>query len=88
MTWDDPFFRGKSSAEGQLQDVQQAQASAQAFAAILGDGSVVTWGYARKGGNSSAVQGQLKNLQQAQSSDSALLSSLAMDPLLNNVQQV
>ena len=31
-----------------------------AFAVILGDGSVLTWGDARFGGDSSAVQGQLK----------------------------
>ena len=36
--------------------MQQIQASDCAFAAILGDGSVVTWGSARFGGDSSAVQ--------------------------------
>ena len=39
-----------------------------AFAAILGDGSVVTWGHADYGGDSSAVQGQLTNVQQVQAS--------------------
>ena len=37
-----------------------------AFAAILGDGSVVTWGSSRKGGDSSAVRDQLKNVQSIQ----------------------
>ena len=35
-----------------------------AFAVVLGDGSVVTWGIADSGGNGSAVQDQLKNVQQ------------------------
>ena len=34
------------------------------FAAILGDGSVVTWGEAASGGYSSAVQDQLRDVQQ------------------------
>ena len=33
-----------SSVQNQLKDVQQTQAFASAFAAILADGSVVTWG--------------------------------------------
>ena len=52
---------GDSSAvQGQLKNVQQIQASLSAFAAILSDGSVVTWGDPDYGGNSSAVQGQLR----------------------------
>ena len=38
------------------------QASMAAFAAILGDGSVVTWGGAGYGGDSSAVQDQLRDM--------------------------
>ena len=38
------------------------------FAAILGDGVVVTWGLAAVGGDSNAVQDQLKNSQQIQAS--------------------
>ena len=37
------------------------------FAAILGDGSLVTWGDSRFGGDSDAVQDQLKCVQQVQS---------------------
>ena len=44
----------------------QVAATGHAFAAILGDGSVVTWGGAYHGGYSSAVQDQLKNVQQIQ----------------------
>ena len=43
-----------------------------AFAAILGDGSVVTWGQARSGGDSSAVQDQLRDVQQIQASRSGI----------------
>ena len=57
--------------QDQLRNVQQIQASRSAFAAILGDGRVVTWGRAGAGGDSSAVREQLKNVRQIQASDSA-----------------
>ena len=44
--------------------MQQIQASVGAFAAILGDWSAVTWGYADRGGASSAIQDQLRDVQQ------------------------
>ena len=44
----------------------QVQAGRLSFAAILGDGCVVTWGQASNGGDSRAVQDQLKNVQQIQ----------------------
>ena len=47
-----------------------------AFTAILGDGSVVTWGYDEYGGDSSAVQHQLKNVQQVQASCKAFAAIL------------
>ena len=40
----------------------QIQSTDFAFAAILGDGSVVTWGDARHGGDSGAVQGQRRRV--------------------------
>ena len=46
----------------------QVQASELALAAILGDGSVVTWGAAFCGGVSSSVQEQLKNVEKIQAS--------------------
>ena len=65
MTRGSPVCGGDSSAvQGQLKNVQQIQASSYAFAAVLGDGSVVTWGDPQSGGDSSAVQHQLKNVQQ------------------------
>ena len=61
--WGDAARGGDSSAvQEQLKNVQQIQASSGAFAAILGDGSVVTWGHADYGGDSSAVQDQLRNV--------------------------
>ena len=48
--------------------MQQVQASGRAFAAILGDRSVVTWGAAGFGGDSSSVDEQLKDVQHIQAS--------------------
>eukprot|EP00439_Symbiodinium_sp_Y106_P058223 s2453_g8.t1 len=49
---------------------------AEAFAAILGDGSVVTWGNARYGGGNDAVQEQQKNVQQIQATKPAFAAIL------------
>ena len=49
-----------SAVQDQLKDVHQIQAGRFAFAAILGNGSVVTWGDARHGGDSSALHNQLR----------------------------
>ena len=57
----------------------QVQSSNRAFAAILGDGSVVTWGNAGFGGESSAVQGQLKNVQQIQASYGGAFAAILGD---------
>ncbi|OLQ11860.1 Ras-related protein Rab-4B [Symbiodinium microadriaticum] len=54
----------------------QVQASRGAFAAILGDGTVTTWGNFLYGADSSAVQDQLKNVQQVQASLSAFAAVL------------
>ncbi|OLP90809.1 hypothetical protein AK812_SmicGene27585 [Symbiodinium microadriaticum] len=54
----------------------QVQACHQAFAAILGDGSVVTWGRPDCGGDSSSVQDQLKNVQQIQATARAFAAIL------------
>jgi alpha-tubulin suppressor-like RCC1 family protein len=48
-----------------------------AFAAILTDGSVVTWGHKNYGGDSSQVQDQLKNVQQVQATGTAFAAVLA-----------
>ena len=62
MAWGHAKYGGDSSAvQGELKDqvVQQIYSTASAFAALLGNGRVVTWGDAKYGGKSSAVQGQL-----------------------------
>ena len=50
------------AVQGELKDqvVKQISSTGGAFAAVLGDGRVVTWGDAGWGGDSSAVQGELK----------------------------
>ena len=63
----------------QLKNVQQIQASDDAFAAILGDGSVVTWGHVGLGGESSAVQDQLKNVQQIQETGTGAFAAILGD---------
>ena len=59
----------------QLQHSRDLGAGA-AFAAILGDGSVVTWGDANCGGDSSAVQDTLTNVQQIQAARFAFAAIL------------
>ena len=52
--------------------------TAQAFAAVLGSGRVVTWGHANGGGDSSAVQGLLEDqvVQHIYSTDYAFAAVL------------
>ena len=54
----------------------RAAASLAAFAAIVGDGSVVTWGSENHGSECSSVQEQLQCVQQIQSSDAAFAAIL------------
>ena len=55
----------------------QVSFSHSAGAAVLGDGSVVTWGKADFAGDSTAVQEKLKNVQQMQASHGAFAAVLA-----------
>ena len=79
MTWgfEDAFATDSSDVSEQLQGVKQIQSTFDAFAAILADGSVVTWGDVSRGGDSAAVRGQLVNVQHIQSSCSAFAAILA-----------
>ena len=54
----------------------QVCGTARAFAAIRGDGSVMTWGDAGFGGDSSAVQAQLRNVHQIQANRFAFAAIL------------
>ena len=56
--------------------MQHIQATKEAFAAILADGSVVTWGHCRCGGDSSRVQERLKGVQQVQATSRAFSAIL------------
>ena len=60
----------------QLRNVQQIQATAGAFAAIISDGSVVAWGDAEYGGDSTGEQSQLKDVQQIQATRFAFAALL------------
>jgi len=53
------------------------QATETAFAALRADGSVVTWGCAGGGGDSSTVREQLKDVREIQSSEAAFAAILA-----------
>ena len=69
---------GDSSAvQDQLKNVRQIHATDAAFAAILADGLVVTWGDKHCGGNSFAVQNELRNVQCLQATDEAFAAILA-----------
>ena len=61
----------------QLQPVVVA-ATRSTFAAILGDGSVATWGHPCRGGDSRAVRNQLKNAQCTQATDEAFAALLVV----------
>ena len=55
MTWGSRWSGGDSSrVKLQLRGVEQVQATHSAFAAILTNGSVVTWGHPEDGGDSDA----------------------------------
>ena len=61
----DLSFFDSSAVQDQLRNVQQVQAdqaAGTAFAAIIADGSVVTCGYPKNGGDSYAVQDQFPHL--------------------------
>ena len=57
------LYRGTGVKE-QLKHVVKVTGTDKAFAAILTDGHVVTWGDPKCGGNSSSVQGELINVRE------------------------
>lgn len=65
------LFMLGSHFEEQLRNVERVQATSSAFAALLEDGSVVTWGDPGFGGDSSAVRDELKDVQEIQASERA-----------------
>ena len=61
--WEDAYSSDSSEVQEQLVGVREIQSTFDAFAAILQDGSVVTWGDPCHGGDSTDVQGQLRMLR-------------------------
>ena len=69
------IYGGDSSG---IQDLlKQVEATQQAFAAILSDGSAITWGVASYGGDSSQVQHKLRGVKQVRGTDYAFAAILA-----------
>ena len=62
--------------QDQLRNVRQVQATKFAFAALLADGSVVTWGDPRYGGDSSKVQSRLQGVEQVEATHMAFAAIL------------
>ena len=60
-----------------LRNVKQVSATGCAFAALLANGSVVTWRNSGHGGDSSAVRDQLQNVQYVVSTYAAFAAILA-----------
>ena len=58
---------------------QQIQATHRAFAAILEDGSVVTWSLADYGGDSLAIRDELKGVQQIQATAWGAFAAILAD---------
>lgn len=55
--------RGNSSkVQDRLQHVQQIQSNDDAFVALLADGSIVTWGSVRHGGDCAKIQDKIRHL--------------------------
>ena len=67
---------GTASLQESLRGVKQVQASDEAFAAILSDGSVVSWGQFRSGGDSTAVQMQLQDARELHATRTAFAALL------------
>ena len=75
-----PSGRSEQFSIPQSSKVEDLRVLAQkscALAAILADGSVVTWGNPAHGGDSSEVQEQLKGVQQVQATSGAFAAILA-----------
>ena len=67
---------GADSSKVQIK-VEKLQANNFAFAAIMSDGSLVSWGSVGLGGDSSKVQDQLQNVQEVQGTSEAFAAILA-----------
>lgn len=59
MTWGSGRYGGDTQVHTS-DGIEFVQATASAFAAVLGDGSVVTWGNPQYGGESTSLRGFLR----------------------------
>ncbi|MFM5404513.1 Ig-like domain-containing protein [Aeromonas veronii] len=71
VTWGIGEGADSSSVTSQLTDVRAITASHSAYAALKGDGTVVTWGSQQYGGDSSAVTDQLVDVKEVFSNGTA-----------------
>ena len=69
VTWGNPSCGGNATMT--FGTVHQVQATSAAFAAVLTDGMVATWGHQTYGGDNILVEDQLINVQQIQSTHAA-----------------
>ena len=76
ITWGHPSCGGDFPGLPGIQQLQAVQASAAAFAAVLADGSVATWGDPRHGGRSWAVQDRLRSVREIQANFHAFAAIL------------
>ena len=60
--WDECEGGDSSSITASFSNVQTIYSNDQAFAVLMNDGTVVTWGNASNGGDSSSVSSQLTNV--------------------------
>ena len=91
VTWGDMYYGGKEAivdfknnininVSNKLKsDVKAIYSTRESFAALKEDGSVVTWGYAYSGGNSSDVANELKNGVKAIYSTESAFAALKED---------
>lgn len=80
MTWGNHMllYGGRPcEVPDEVQNVNSLFASQDAFAALLNDGYVVTWGSPTDGGDSSGVQSQLKNVKNICGAGHAFAATLA-----------
>lgn len=82
VTWGHPDQQDGSHGSHRFKDVREVHATQRAFAAILGDGSVATWGNPHWGGDSTAVQAQLKNVQQLQGTGGGAFAAILSNKTL------
>ena len=75
-TWGMDPYGGDCSVKDQLKDIQEVHAGSVAFAAILADKRVVTWGDQEGGGDSAKVKAELLNVQQVQGKGRAFAALL------------